>query len=1199
MTRRNFAWLGAIVTAGAVLSVSMAACEDTNVGVGGFTFDAGPTPIIEGGPQPSDSGPIPIDPSIGLPPDAKVDLGLGDCGGVTTKSVDFTNVGGKPLDVTLATSAPFTIEPATLNVPPGGKGTVTLSVNVPAASVAGTPLTSTIVITTNDPKNPKLSVPVSVTPAGATLVFAQTPTSADFGFQKLGVKATDITLNLKNSGNKAATFTFGPPSDTQFMLATTPASPVALDPNAALTATVSFTPDKLTASTSVSNITVTGAVCGASTAKIDMTGQGSIGLVSGWPSTTVDFGSSTCGGAKASDKSFTLTNAGGQDVTITNVALGTKGYTASIAANAKIPKNGGTLNVTLTPPAVPFPSPIPGNYADTITITTDIPNDPPHVINVTVSAQGAILAFDTTATPNFGSFGQRPINSTASQSFAIKNTGNAAALVTASTTGAGFAVAPAGAVNVAASGGSAAFDATFHPTNTNPATGTLSIAATGLCQPLPPAKSLSGQGTQAGIAISDGSLAFQANCGTTAQAKSFTITNTGNAPLNWTGKLTAFVSPYTFSPPSGTIPAGAVATVTVSPKPIPQFPTSINPATYADFMTIKTDIPGDSDHYVFFSETPLGAVLSFSESSLAFGTLTANSSATLPLSITNSGNAGPGTTVTVSSSNPKFIVNTASGPASPGSPFNTSVTFQSGSAGGDFSSQITVSASAICSPLPQPISATGSTTKANVVASPSQSVIEFGTNGLVPCGGTGGPKDIQFTNPPPSSDYTVVSAVLGKGGASPFTVSILGGAGPNQNIVQGNNGTVVTVRATPIAIPPTVTTVPDFTRFSDTLTITTDAADDTPHVYQLVQGAEGVILTALATQDWGFGTVNYGATGFFKQSIQNAGNQDVQLTLTGIESPFAFTPINVPAGGSAEATASFTPPNPFGEYSATGQLAVPQGTVLCVQLPSSYAAVRLTGNGGDGAVYSVTGTLDFPPIACNSSANGPQSVVIHNDSNQTIDFSATLDVGTWYALDSTPFTGTIVSGGTATVTVTPSAIAGAGIVSGSNYTDQLDILLKNHATGAAITTYSVPITETAVGADITSYSYDDGFVTDGLDYCDYSSFNKNGYYADFGLWRFRNSGNATGTVSSTFTPNDGWSTASTTLFVSGTDFVPYVLRYNGTSPPNSCGCQTSAATLTFTGVCQNNVASRDGGFDYSILRCLDNCNFPNPPNQCF
>ena len=68
----------------------------------------------------------------------------------------------------------------------------------------------------------------------------------------------------------------------------------------------------------------------------------------------------------------------------------------------------GTLVVTVTPPAIPSPSAVPGDYGDTLTIVTDVAGDNPHQIPVTVAAQGAILSFDTSATANFGSFGTIP-----------------------------------------------------------------------------------------------------------------------------------------------------------------------------------------------------------------------------------------------------------------------------------------------------------------------------------------------------------------------------------------------------------------------------------------------------------------------------------------------------------------------------------------------------------------------------------------------------------------------------------------------------------------------------------------------------------------------------------------------------------------------------------------------------------------------
>jgi hypothetical protein len=1171
-------WLIAAAVAVSCFGVGGVAC-DSNDNSGLFAIPNDQDSGLDGGDS-GEGGVIDLGPIAGLP-GAALDLGMGDCGGAAvTKTAEFVNTGSKALEVGLATNAPFTITPATLSVPPGGKGTVSLSVAVPSTATAGKPITGSVVVTTNDPSKPSVTVPVSITPAGATLAFVEgSPTNADFGTGKLGVKDTDISLTLKNVGNKAATFAIGAPADAQFSVVATPASPAALDANASVTVLASFTPDKLTPSTSASNITVNGAVCGASVTKIPVAGQGTVGDVTGWPAADLDFGVGACGGAASPAKTFTLTNAGSADATITGVTFtGTVGYTVNITPGTKINKNNGTLDVTVTPPAIPFPSAVPGSYGDTITFTTDIPNDAPHSINLALAASGAILELDTTATADFGNFGKVPVSTTASQGFAVKNTGNAATSVTASAGSGPFSLSTAAAFDVAA-GNTSSLDALFEPTNIEPQTGSITLAATGLCQPLPSAQPLSGQGQSGGISLSTNSLAFQANCGTTADPKTFTITNNGNEPMTWTAVLGAGAdSVYDFSPPTETLAPGALSTITVTPKAIPQYPNGVAPELYADIIKVTTDIAGDTEHVIALGEVPLGAILSFQPASIGFDDVPVNtSSAPSELRVVNSGNLGTVADVIVASDNALYTVNTPSGAATPGNDgaFTTTLTFSPGAAPEGSKAKLSVTTtSPLCAPLPTEIEATGRGTLAQVVYGPSD--LDFG---LVNCGSTAGPKTVTFTNPG-NQDYTLTAA-LKNGTAYAVTLN------PASGVVPKNNGGAVVITLTPKAIPQTVPSVPDSATYSDELTVTTTAANDTPHKINLGQGARGVILKPLVSKAWDFGVVNYGATGFHKQSLRNDGNVPVTVSMPDITLPeFGFSPVTVAGKSSATIAGSFTPSAPAGAFNDFGTLTVPADTVLCQPLPNYD--ITMQGKGGDGSTLYVTGGLAFPNAECNSAANPAQNITIHNLGNTPLDWVATLDVGTWYTITSGK-NGTVPANSIATVSVQPKVIAaGPNTYSGSsNYNDRLVLNVGGNS-------YNYPISQTAVGADLTSnywyYNYDtwasDYNEYNGYSGSNYSFFTTNGYYQDTAYIQVTNNGNRTGTMNTTFSTPADWTALPLNIPPSTTQTQEW--RFRATSQTRSCGYGPGYTAYPAPGpaVCNNQVPTAFGVTGY-----LYNCNY--------
>ncbi|MDB4994486.1 MAG: hypothetical protein JWM74_1918 [Myxococcaceae bacterium] len=1068
--RRRYLWVAAGAVALASLSTVAVGCTDDaaitivdDAGSDGPSNDA-----TVDAPKDSPNDAIPTGP-VALFPPGPIDLGAADCGGTAlTKTVAIQNTGGKALTIGVTTSgAPFTVTPSSLTIDPGQTGSMVLTVAVPSTATAGTKITGSITVTTNDPSKPSVTVPVTVTPEGATLVFnTGSPTSADFGQAPLGTPDTPINLTLKNTGNKAATVAFGAPTNSQYSLTATPASPSAVAANGTIALVAGFTPSSPLASPAVSNLTITGALCGTSVNKISFSGQGTAGDVSGWPTQQLDFGSNPCGGAAAAPKTFTLTNTGSQDVTLTGVTVGTKGYTVSGAAvGAKVLKNGGTLVVTVTAPAIPSPSPIPGNYNDTLTITTDLTGDAPHTIPLAQGALGAILAFDTSGTTNFGAFGKVPVGSTASQSLKVTNSGNGPSIVTL---GAGnpFGVTPTDFTVTASSGVPTVQNATatFSPVNTTPASAPLTIKATGLCQPLPDPLTLTGTGQNGGVAVSETSLSFSANCGTTAGAKTFTITNSGNVPMTWTAVLGRDTSsPYTFSPSTATLAAGDASTVTVTPKLIPQTPADPKPAAFKDTLTISTNVIGDTPRDVQLNETPIGAILTFDQptNQIDFGDVPVNtSSSPLPFAVLNNGNAGSDVAVTINSSDAGvFPVQTGGGVVPSGGMLNTTATFIPGASPGNQSGSISINvpeSTPLCAPIARGgLRVQGNGTLAGVKYGPAaldfNPVEEQGIN----CGSVGSAQDITFTNVGNQS-YTITAATLGKGAASYFTVSIA----PASGIVTPTGSVVVTI--TPKPIPQTVPSVPDTATYSDDLTITTNAAQDAPHIVPLTMSAQGVILRALPTKTWDFGSITANTSETYNISIDNDGNVGTTISATGYAAPFSFNNTFVQPENSTFLSATFTP-TAAQSYVDSGTLLIAPGTVFC-QPPPDLTAVTMQGKGVAGQTFSVTPLVVFPPVDCSAPANAPKNVVITNAGTTTLSYTTQFEKGTYYTTGGGSGSGTVDPGTTANIQIVPSQIvAGPTTSSGPGpYADHLYVTINGDA-------YSVEISQTARGAEL-SYS---------------------------------------------------------------------------------------------------------------------------------
>jgi hypothetical protein len=1106
-----------------------------------------------------------------------IDLGAGDCAGAAvTKSLTIQNTGSAALTVTAAVSgAAFAVSPSTLSIPAGSSSAFVVSATVPQTSTAGAALSGSLTVTTNDKAHASTAVQLSVTPQGATLAWAPgSATTADFGTAPLNKADTAVAVTLKNVGNASTTVTLAASTDTQFSV--TPTSGT-LAAGATLPLTANFTPTSTTLSQPASAISTTGAICGTSVAQLSFSGQGGVGNVTGYPTTPVDFGFSPCGvETPPPAQTFTLTNSGGIAVHVTLATLsGASGFTTN-AGGLTIPANGSAV-VTVGAPVIPFPSAVPGNYTSSLVLTTDIANDTPHQISLTEEAQGAVLAWDTLSTDNFGTFGNVPAGTNANQGFNVVNSGNAPSTVTL-TSASPFST---GTSTFSLGVGSQGDTATFAPTTFGAAQGTLSISGTGLCQPVPAALNLSGDGQEGGISLSTQSIAFSASCGSSATPASFTISNPGNQPMTWTAALNLGVnSPYTFSPPSGTInPGDPPATVTVAPNAIPPFPVNTSPHAFADALVVTTNIAGDQPHSVSLSETPLGDILSLQPTALSFGQVPVNStSPAQTFVVVNAANTGsPTASVVLTSSNgsqfPLAVVSVTA-PAGGGTSSPVGLTFVPGSNPGSYSSNIGIATTdALCAPLPSPaLAASGVGTLAHVVINVAQ--LNFGA---VNCGTTANAQQIILTNTG-NQNYSVTSATLTAGTAYTYAMS------PANGVVQANEGNQLVITVTPKAIPATVADPAHSGGiFSDQFTITTDAQGDSPHIIPLNEQAQGAVVdNNLATTSWNFGTVNFGSTSTFNLSLHNAGNAPVQIALTGLtQSVFGLAPnptVQTVAPGVQPITGTFAPNAPTGSWADQGVVNVTPtaGNVFCEPLPTSWsnATISLQGAASNNPTITLAGSLSFPATSCGGIVPAGQSITIQNSATNAVSFSAQFDYGTNYSI-TTASSGSVPANGTATVGVAPlasSTTPSATLEPGSTtFDDRLQLTVGS-------TIYYIPISMTLNGAVL---SLQNAYT--------YEAVNQSGNHWGDSIF-LQNSGNVSTTATPTFvgsvTPGD-WATTPMTQTIpanSGNNGgVAFQLVYNGTHSCNQNPTfENGVIGFTGTNLCQPFIGTG------SLIGCTEN-----------
>lgn len=655
----------------------------------------------------------------GWPAGNVVSFGPAACGGnepPAEQVFTLTNPGAIPIEVTevtLDTTTGFTTNVRAGKTIGANGGLLRITVDAPAvpatwsppASSSTPPAISTTlsILTTADSPGMPHTLTLSETPIGAVLSFVP-PANPVLGPVKVSQLATE-PFSVTNTGSGPANVSLvvtwstaddggdaGAPSGIaeagldadedgsedgagapQVFSVSTPS--FTIQPGVPQAETVTFQPDVALAYNASVAMVATSGLCGTLPGAVSLSGTG-LGLGPVVTPSSLSF-SATCGGTAPAAQTFVVSNGGSVDFTWSMAAStgpGASQYTVSASPASPPPPGvtgtvspwllipGASSTVTVTPAAVPSPAPnpAPSAFAAQIAITTDVPNDPTHVVTLGVTPLGDQLSI-TTASPL--RFGQVPINTTFGQSVAVVNGANAGspaaslAFALAGTGASGYGtLAPIASLAAGASGSD---NLQFAPTSAVPYPATLSITTTdSLCTALPSPLQLSGTGTDGQVALSATTIAFGTNasdpsgfvdCGATGLTQTLTVSNVGNQILQITGlSLGKTTSP--FSLPAAlvaslpiTIAIGGSASIAVTPSPIPQTITTDpnDPTTYADVLTVTTDAAGDAPHAVNLVMQARGAVIANTPLSTtwSFGTITAGSIQTFTSAIQNTGNA--------------------------------------------------------------------------------------------------------------------------------------------------------------------------------------------------------------------------------------------------------------------------------------------------------------------------------------------------------------------------------------------------------------------------------------------------------------------------------------------------------------------------------------------------------------------------------
>jgi hypothetical protein len=586
-----------------------------------------------------------------------LDFGNTPCGDAgTAQQITLHNSGNGTFTYTATLgqglSSPFVLSNAQGSVDAGASQVITVTPLPIPTSVAAVPgsFGDTVSIVSNIPNDTTHLVNLTQGALGAIIGFD----TSVIAFGGVPLNTTQGTgFHVINSGNAPANVTLSVDAG---VFSVTPTAQTLVAGGSNLAASAGFSPVDTTFQAALLTAAVASSdvLCQPLPSAIALSGTGLNGGVSISPG-SLDFGLVSCG-TDAGPQSFALSNSGNASLNWTAVlGLSPSPFALSCNPSSGCASDAGVLYGSLAPDAgvaivaTPFAVPSQAStaangFGDAVTVTTNVINDTLHVLPLTQTAYGAILAFN----PTNLDFGIVPVGQSLGSTFQVQNSGNAPANVTFGVDDSLFSVAQSAVTVIPGGTSTPNLTATFTPD-----AGAFEIANLWLdagatdvyCAPIPTPMTLQGTGTSGTVAYEPTSLSFgnasYVECGTQAPFQNITFINFGNASYNVF--LDAGQAPgYTFalSPSTGVVaPDGGSLTITVTPPPVPAI-TPI-PTSYDGTLWVTTNAALDTPHAIPLYQEASGAIISFNPAlpnPINFGNVPVTEQYLYPIAIDNTGN---------------------------------------------------------------------------------------------------------------------------------------------------------------------------------------------------------------------------------------------------------------------------------------------------------------------------------------------------------------------------------------------------------------------------------------------------------------------------------------------------------------------------------------------------------------------------------
>lgn len=413
-------------------------------------------------------------------------------------------------------------------------------------------------------------------------------------------------------------------------------------------------------------------------------------------------------------------------------------------------------------------------------------------------------------------------------------------------------------------------------------------------------------------------------CGSTdAPTKEITLRNRGGSALSWSANVPPGAN-VTVAPSSATTAPGEAVTVTFAGSPIG---TEATPGTQAIGVSFTSDDPNAPAVEAVVQRSVTGGWLSIDPQPLAFGASPVGVPIDAPLTLRNVGNEPIDVVLGVPDQS-QFAISSVGRVAPiearllPGTALDgLSVRFTPTNIGAFAAAASLAIGGATCGARPSSVTLEGEGSTSQVAVTPVS--LDFG---YVPCGQTGAAKSFAFASVPGGPAFKF-STLLTKASASSFAI----------NPETGNVGAAgsATVSAAPKAIP--TTGGAGANKYTDTVTVSTDAPGDKPHVVSLVMSASGAVWSVTPTSI-DFGDVNTNGNGRDRSVfVTNSGNAVGTLAFSLSAAAFSIVGPTAVTLGPGQTGSILVRAKPNATGVKTAAVGVSSPSVVCAPIPTPVA----------------------------------------------------------------------------------------------------------------------------------------------------------------------------------------------------------------------------------------------------------------------